>query len=104
MLLARSEVPEGAAYGILLVMDPASIRAFARRARSEVEREKRAYWAKQHGDRTYRATLDVSHALYEHVRRVRPDFPTDRDRAEDLAHHVALKRLLDRASRAFAVR
>lgn len=85
-------------------MDPASIRAFALRARVEVEDEKRAYWAKQHGDRTHRATLDASHALYEHVRRIRPDFPTERDRAEDLAHHVALKRLLDQASRALAVR
>jgi hypothetical protein len=85
-------------------VDPASIRAFALRARAEVEHEKRAYWAKQHGERTYRATLDVSHALYEHVRRVRPDFPTDRDRAEDLAHHVALKSLLDQASRGLAVR
>jgi hypothetical protein len=86
------------------IMDPESIRAFAQRARGEVEREKRAYWAKQHGERTHRATLDVSRALYEHVRRVRPDFPTDRDRAEDLSHHVALKRLLDLASRALAVR
>jgi hypothetical protein len=85
-------------------MDPANIRTFALRARVEVEREKRAYWAKQHGDRTFHATLDVSYALYEHVRRIRPDFPTDRDRAEDLAHHVTLKHLLDQASRAFAVR
>ena len=85
-------------------MDPASIRAFALRARGEVELEKRTYWAQLHRDRTYRATLDVSGALYEHVRRVRPDFPTGRDRAEDLAHHVALKLLLDRASRVLAVR
>jgi hypothetical protein len=85
-------------------VDPASLRAFARRARGEVAREKRAYWARQHGERTYRATLDASYALYDHVRRIRPDFPTPRDRAEDLAHHVALKRLLDDASRALAVR
>jgi hypothetical protein len=85
-------------------MDPAAIRAFARRARTDVEREKRAHWARLHQDGTYRAMLEMSQALYEHVRRVRPDFPTDRDRAEDLAHHVALKRLLDRASRVLAVR
>jgi hypothetical protein len=85
-------------------MDPAAIRAFARRARADVEREKRAYWARLHQDGTYRATLDMSFALYEYVRRLRPDFPTERDRAEDLTHHVALKRLLDRASRVLAVR
>lgn len=98
------EVPRAAACGILAVMDPASIRAFALRARGEIELEKRAYWAQLHRDRTYRATLEVSGALYEHVRRVRPDYPTDRDRAEDLTHHVALKLLLDRASRVLAVR
>lgn len=85
-------------------MDPASIRAFAQRTRGEVEREKRAYWAKQHAEGSYRRTVDASHALYEYVRRIRPDFPTDRDRTEDLAHHVDLKRLLDQASRALPVR
>ena len=85
-------------------MDPAAVRAFVQRARADVEREKRAYWAKQHAEGTYRRTLDVSHALYEHVRQIRPDFRTERDRAEDLAHHVALKRLLDQASRALSVR
>ena len=85
-------------------MDPAAIRAFVQRARSEVEHEKRAYWARQHSERTYRRTLEASHALYEHLRRIRPDFPTERDRAEDLAHHVALKRLLDQASHGLPVR
>jgi hypothetical protein len=83
-------------------MDPADIRAFVQRARGEVEREKRDYWAKQYAEGSYLRTLEASQALYEHVRRLRPDFPTERDRAEDLAHHVALKQLLDRASRALA--
>lgn len=85
-------------------MDPAAIRAFVQRSRTEVEREKRAFWAEQYEARSYRRTLEASGALYEHVRRIRPDFPTDRDRVEDLANHVALKRLLDRASRCFARR
>lgn len=84
-------------------MDPAAIRAFVQRSRSEVEHEKRAYWARQYSEQTYRRTLEASHALYEHVRRIRPDFPTDRDREDDLAHHVALKKLLDQASRALPV-
>lgn len=85
-------------------MDPAAIRAFAQRSRREVEHEKRAYWAKQYSEQTYRRTLEASHALYEHVRRIRPDFPTDRDRAQDLADHIALKRLIDQASRALPIR
>jgi hypothetical protein len=61
-------------------------------------------WARAFREHGFRVTLDAGHALFEHARRLRPDFPTERDRAEDLAHHVALKRLLDRARRAFTVR
>jgi len=42
--------------------------------------------------------------LWQHARRVRPDWPTPRDRNEDLAHHVELKRRLDRAADAFTRR
>lgn len=85
-------------------MDPVDLRAFARRDRSAVEQRKREHWARQFREHGGTATLRAGHALYEYARRVRPDIPTERDRAEDLAHHIALKRLLDRASRAFAVR
>lgn len=85
-------------------MDPAHIRAFAARDHAEVERLKIEHWARLYRESGEQATLDAGHALYEHARRVRPDFPTERDRAEDLAHHVRLKALLDRASRALAVR
>jgi hypothetical protein len=85
-------------------MDPADIRAFVQRDRGEVEREKRAYWAKRHGEAAHVAAFEISGALYEHVRRVRPGFPSERERAEDLAHHVALKQRLDEVARALAVR
>jgi hypothetical protein len=38
------------------------------------------------------------------MRSVRPDWPTARERADDLSHHVELKRQIDRASHAFARR
>lgn len=85
-------------------MDPADLRAFARRDRSAVEQLKRDYWARQFREQGGMVTLRAGHALYDYARRVRPDLPTERDRAEDFAHHVALKRMLDRASRAFALR
>ncbi len=85
-------------------MDPADLRAFARRDRSTVEQEKREHWAREFREHGGLATLRAGHALYEYARRVRPDLPTERDRAEDLAHHVALKRLLDRASHAIPFR
>lgn len=85
-------------------MDPADLRAFARRSRDEVEQKKREHWAQRSREPDGLATLRAGHALYAYARKVRPDFPTERDRAEDLAHHVELKRLLDRASHAFALR
>lgn len=84
-------------------MNPADLRAFARRDRPAVEDVKREHWTRRHREHGM-ATLRAGHALYEYARRVRPDIPTERDRAEDLAHHIALKRLLDRASRALALR
>jgi len=42
--------------------------------------------------------------LWQHARRVRPDWPTPRDRNEDLAHHVELTRRLDRAADTFTRR
>jgi hypothetical protein len=85
-------------------MDAAHLRAFLERDRTEVEREKLAYWARVYREQGFRATLDAGHALYEHARRLRPDFPTNRERDEDLAHHVALKRLIDQVAGAFSVR
>ena len=73
-------------------------------SRAPVEQLKREHWAREFREHGGLATLRAGHALYEYARRVRPDLPTERDRTEDLAHHVALKRLLDRASRALAFR
>ena len=85
-------------------MNPADLRAFAHRAHLEVEQQKREHWVRRSREGDGSATLRAGHALHAYVRQVRPDYPTARDRAEDLAHHVALKQLIDRASRALAVR
>jgi hypothetical protein len=85
-------------------MDPDDLRTFARRDRSAVEQQKREYWARMYRERGGLYTMQVGHALWEYARRVRPDIPTARDRAEDLMHHVALKERLDRASRALGFR
>lgn len=86
------------------LMNPAHVRAFAQRDRTEIERLKIAHWARVYRERGEQATLEVGHLLYEQARRVLPDFPSERARAEDLACHIELKRLLDRASHALAVR
>lgn len=85
-------------------MDPASIREFARRNRAEVQESKQRYWAEQYRAHGPAGAIRTSQALWQYVRRLRPDWPTARERAEDLAHHVAVKRKIDRAAHAFAAR
>ena len=84
-------------------MDPAQLRDFARRPREEIAQEKLAHPARLFAAGGPGATLAAGHALYAHARSVRPDYPTQRDLADDLDHHVALKALLDRASRALGL-
>jgi hypothetical protein len=78
---------------------PEDLREFARRSREDVASAKRAHWraAAQTGDGL--AAFDAAQALYEHATSA-SDFPSVSSRAEDLAHHVRDKRLIDRASQA----
>ena len=85
-------------------VDPDDVRAFVSRDHAAVEASKRAYHARRYRERGAAAGFEAGQALWEHARRVRPDWPTPGDRDEDLAHHVALKRQLDRATDAFTRR
>ena len=69
-----------------------------------VAESKETYWAQQFRERGAEATWRAGQALREHAKRVRPDWPCEDDRAEDLQHHVALIALLDRAAHACAGR
>jgi hypothetical protein len=75
------------------------LREFAARSRAAVASAKRAHWqgVAQSGDGL--GAFDAAQALYEHARTV-ADFPSKSYTAEDLAHHVRLKQLIDRASEA----
>jgi hypothetical protein len=85
-------------------MDRAALRAFAGRDRGSVATLKRDHHAKRYRASRGKSGLQASRGLREYVRKVRADWPTARDRDEDLAHHVALKRRIDRAARAFTAR
>jgi hypothetical protein len=65
---------------------------------------KREHWAERFRIEGAEATMHASQMLWGHARRVRPDWPTARERAEHLTHHVELKRLIDQAAHAFADR
>ena len=86
------------------IMRRAEICAFVARDRERVAALKREHHAKQYRASHGTAGLEAGGVLREHARRVRPDWPTERDRREDLAHHLALKRRIDRAAHAFSAR
>jgi len=85
-------------------MDRTVIRAFVARDRDSVAAIKRDHHAEQHRASRGTSGLQAARVLREYARKVRPDWPTVRDRDEDLAHHVALKRRIDRAAHAFTAR
>jgi hypothetical protein len=73
------------------------VRAYARRPWPVAEAMKREHWARELS-RNPLATFEASQALWVHMRRMNPAWPSEADRQDDLAHHVALKRLIDRAA------
>jgi hypothetical protein len=85
-------------------LSPEDVRAFVQRDRTALERLKREHWAEQRRLGGPSATLRIGHALYEHARRVLPQFPDARMRDEDLRDHIALKQKIDRAARALTLR
>jgi hypothetical protein len=85
-------------------MDRDAVRAFVARDRERVAALKRDHHARRYRASGGKSGLEAAQAMREHARRVRPDWPTVRDREEDLAHHIALKRRIDRAAHAFSAR
>ena len=81
-------------------MDAAHAREFLQRPWDALAALEREHWAGEFARRGPAATLEVSWLLWEHMRRVRPDWPCDAERREDLSHHIALKGAIDRAARA----
>lgn len=82
-------------------MLPGDLRAYAQRPWDVLAALEQDHWAHELVARGPLATLAASQALWAHMRRVRPDWPTEADRRADLAHHVVLKQAIDRAAGAF---
>jgi len=82
-------------------MTPEDPRAYAKRARHVAGALEQDHWAREVAQRGSLATFEASQALWEHMRALRPERPSDDERRQDLADHVALKRMIDRAAGAF---
>lgn len=76
------------------------LRAFATRDWAAVSEADASHWAAEFKERGPAATVAASWALREHALRIRPEWPTAGDSDRDLADHLRLKRLLDRAAHA----
>jgi hypothetical protein len=81
-----------------------AIRRYAERPWARIEASRREYRAREIAEYGLDAAFRAAHALWLHMRCVRPEWPGEEERNEDLAHHVALRRDLDRAGRALAGR
>ena len=66
----------------------------------QLEERKRQHWAEEYRRGGPRASLQAAEDLHQHMQALRPDWPTLRDRQDDLAHHVRLRALYDRAAHA----
>ena len=83
-------------------VDAEHIKEFVNRPRAAIASLKAEWWAAHAG--ATGGSLDAGHALLEHTRLVDPSFPSAEYLAADLEHHIILKELLDRASKALASR
>jgi hypothetical protein len=80
------------------------IREYAERDWAKVTGADRDHWVQRFRAEGPSATVQVSHALFEHARSARGDFPGSRYAEADFSSQVRLKQLLDRAAHAFTVR
>lgn len=78
-------------------LDLEDVRAFARRRWDVAEVEKREFIAAQYRADPIAHTRSID-ALRDHLRSVRPEWPTRADLEDDLRDHIELKRKLDRAA------
>jgi hypothetical protein len=79
-------------------VDPRDVESFASRPWQRAAAAKQRYWRDEVGRRGPAAAFEAAQALWAHMQMVRPDWPSDEERRLDLAHHVELKRALDRVA------
>lgn len=82
----------------------AQIRAYAGRPWAEVEDTKRRHQAARARVEGAEAALALLEGMVEHANVVRPPFPTEQERKEDLEHHLEWRRRLDRLAHGLPVR
>jgi hypothetical protein len=78
----------------MVELDPSGLRAYARRDWGAPERLARQERARQPIEQKVRLAIE----LYEATRATRPDWPDEATRRADLASHLRVRALLDKAA------
>jgi len=100
-----SDAETGREYGVrMYFVKDQHIREYACRDWAKVGDSDRTHWVRRFRAEGPSATVAASHALFDHARSTRGDFPGSRYAAADLSSQVRLKQLLDRAAHAFTIR
>ena len=80
------------------IMNRNEIREFANRDWKQLSKFDRSHWAKEYR-RSGSATIQkVSQILWQHMKHIRPEWPNEQERSNDLENHIVLKKLLDQAA------
>jgi hypothetical protein len=79
-------------------MNAADLRAFCARDWQLIERVKSDCWLERKAAATPSATFELAADLLQYARAVRPDWPNTTEREADLAAHIHVAGLLQRAS------
>ena len=85
-------------------MDARAVRRFSTRAWKDVSDSKRAYWAERFRREGWMSVWTAAQGLLAYARRIRPDFPSARERDQDLSDHSTQRTRLERAAHAFTRR
>ncbi|MBK9262102.1 MAG: hypothetical protein IPM54_20145 [Polyangiaceae bacterium] len=80
------------------------IRAFVKRDWALLERLEEDQRAESYRTLGWQASRKLALSLYDHALQVSPGFPQKDAQAEDLDHHIPVKRLIDRARHAITTR
>ncbi len=76
-------------------LQPEDLRQYANRDWARVRAAKAGRWQRCRESAGGAEGNRLGAALYKHARDTRADWPSPQSRQEDLAHHLALKKLLD---------
>jgi hypothetical protein len=75
-------------------MKPEDIQAYMDRDWARVRKLKERYWVEQKATMTPDEALAIADSLRRQAKALRPDWPSERERAEDLATHIRVSEAL----------